>query len=304
MNVLVVGGAGFVGSHLTERLLAEGHRVDVVDHLGTGSLANLAEARAAATSGGLKIHTLDAAAAEFEAVVSMREPDVIYHLGLLPPGEVAEVTAASSLASLLSVLEAARRRGDVKVVVALSGVALYGEVAAKDQPVKEMASPNPAGVEGAVAKSVIDLLTAYRETHAVEFTALAMGSVYGPRQRPEGGVVAAFVQAVREDLTPMLHGDGRQTRDFVYIDDAVDALVRAAQKGNGLVINIGTGVGTSIRTVWTLVDGGRGRPAGQAPRRSGDVTRFALTSTRARIHLGWSPWTEVASGVEQTLRAR
>lgn len=306
MNVVVVGGAGFIGSHLTERLLAEGHRVDVVDHLGNGSLANLADARSASAdgTGELKIHTLDAAAAEFEAVVAMREPKVIYHLGVLPPGEAAEATGAASLASLLSVLEAARRQGDVKVVVAVSAVALYGEVAAKEQPVKESATAAPVGVEGAVVRSMLELLSAYRETHAVEFTALAVGSVYGVRQRPAGGVVAAFVQAVREDITPMVHGDGRQTRDFVFVDDAVDALVRAASKGSGLVVNIGTGVGTSIRDLWSLVDGGRGRPAAMAPRRSGDVTRFALAATRARIHLGWSPWTEVASGVEQVLRSR
>jgi UDP-glucose 4-epimerase len=303
MNTLVVGGAGFIGSHLVDRLLAEGHRVDVVDHLGSGSLANLAEARALGT-GELKIHTLDAAAPEFESVVAMREPAVIYHLGFLPPGDPAELTGAASLASLWSVLEAARRQADVKVVVMLSAAAYYGEVPAKEQPVKESATGAMVGVEGALARAAVDLLTAYRDTHAVEFTVLASGSVYGPRQRPEGGVVAAFVQAVREDLAPVVHGDGRQTRDFVFIDDAVDALVRAATRGNGLVVNIGTGVGTPIRDLWSLIDAGRGRTPSVTPRRSGDVTRCALSATRARIHLAWSPWTTLADGVGQTLAGR
>jgi UDP-glucose 4-epimerase len=303
MNTLVVGGAGFIGSHLVDRLLAEGHRVDVVDHLGNGSLANLAEARSLGT-GELKIHTLDAAAPEFESVVAMREPAVIYHLGFLPPGDPAELTGAASLASLWSVLEAARRQADVKVVVMLSAAAYYGEVPAKEQPVKESATGSMVGVEGALARAAVDLLTAYRDTHAVEFTVLASGSVYGPRQRPEGGVVAAFVQAVREDLAPVVHGDGRQTRDFVFIDDAVDALVRAATRGNGLVVNVGTGVGTPVRDLWALIDAGRGRTPSVAPRRSGDVTRCALSSTRARIHLAWSPWTTLADGVGQTLAGR
>ena len=303
MNTLVVGGAGFIGSHLVDRLLAEGHRVDVVDHLATGSLANLADARTSGT-GELKIHTLDASAPEFESVVAMREPAVIYHPGFLPPGDPAELTGAASLASLWSVLEAARRQGDVKVVVLLSGAAYYGEVPAKEQPIKESAAGSAIGVEAAVTRAAVDLLTAYRDTHAVEYTVLASGSVYGPRQRPEAGVIAAFVQAAREDITPMVHGDGRQTRDFVFIDDAVDALVRAATKGNGLVVNIGTGVGTPVRDVWTLIDAGRGRPSSPAPRRSGDVTRFALSATRARIHLAWSPWTSLSDGVRQTLSGR
>ncbi len=295
MNALVVGGAGFIGSHLTERLLAEGHRVDVVDHLGSGSLANLADARQAA--GELKIHTLDATAVEFDSVVAMRTPDVVYHLGLLPPGQPAEHAAASTLASIMSVLESARRLGEVKVVVALSAVALYGDVAGKDQPIKEAQPWSPVGVRGVVTRAVAELLTVYRETHAVEFTALALSNVYGPRQRPDGGVIGAFAHALREGVTPMVHGDGRQTRDFLYIDDAVDALVRAAQRGSGLVINVGSGVGTPIREVWDALSGPAGRLPAPSPRRADDVQRFVLAPTRARIQLGWAPWTDLSTGL-------
>ena len=296
----MVGGAGFLGSHLTERLLAEGHAVDVVDHLGSGSLANLSEARKVA--GELKIHTLDATAAEFDAVVAMRAPEVIYHLGLLPPGQPAEHTAAATLASLMAVLESARRLGDVKVVVALSAVALYGDVAGKDQPIKEAQGWNPVGVRGVVTRTIAELLTVYREAHAVEFGALAMANVYGPRQRPDGGVVGAFAHALREGAVPVVHGDGRQTRDFLYIDDAVDALVRAAQRGSGLVINVGTGVGTSVRDLWDRMAGPSGRPPTSGPRRGDDVQRFVLSPTRARIQLGWAPWTDLAVGLRDLSR--
>lgn len=291
----MVGGAGFLGSHLTDRLLAEGHSVDVVDRLSTGSLGNLADARMAA--GDLKIHTLDAAAPEFDTVMAMRNPDVVYHLGLLPPGEPAEQSAASSLASLVAVLEAARRQGDVKVVCALSATSLYGDVPSKEQPVKEGQAWSPVGVRGAVGVAISQLLAAYREHHAVEYTTLALGNVYGPRQRAEGGVVGAFAHAVREGITPMLHGDGRQTRDFVFVDDVVDALVRAATKGGGLVVNVGSGVSTSVREVWEQMVGAAGRSPAPSPRRVGDVTRMTLSITRARIHLAWAPWTDLGTGL-------
>jgi len=279
--VLVVGGAGFIGSHLTERLLAEGHTVDVVDLLTSGSLSNLAGARTA--GGDLKIHTLDACADEFQALVAMRSPDVIYHLAVLPPGVPAERSAGDAMRSTIGVLEAARALGDVKVVVALTAVTLYGEVPSKDQPVKESQPWSPVGV--------------HREEHAVEFTALALSNVYGPRQRPDGGVVGAFANVLREGVTPMLHGDGRQTRDFLYIDDVVDALVRTALKGSGLVVNIGSGVATSIRDLWAMMAGPDGRSPAPSPRRQHDVTRFALSPTRARIQLAWAPWTELSVGL-------
>lgn len=295
MNVLIVGGAGFIGSHLTERLLAEGHTVDVVDPLTAGSLANLAGARA--VGGDLKIHTLDAGADEFQGLVAMRTPDVIYHLGLMPPGKSRAATGGDGVRSTLAVLEAARQSGVTKVVVALSAVALYGDVAGRDLPVKESQPWAPMGVHGVLTRSVADLLSVYREQHSVEFTALALANVYGPRQRPDGGVVAAFAQALQDGVSPMLHGDGRQTRDFLYIDDAVDALVRAAVKGSGLVVNVGTGVATSIRDLWALMAGPDGRPPAPSPRRTDDVVRSAVSPTRARIHLAWAPWTELAVGL-------
>jgi len=297
VNVVVVGGAGFVGSHLTERLLAEGHSVDVVDDLRCGSLANLAAARS--LGGELKIHTLDAAAPEFADLVAMRRPEVVYHLGVLPPGQPAEHTAGASLASVLAVLEAARLHGPVKVVVALSAVSLYGDVPSREQPVKEATPWKPVGLRGVVAKAIAELLVAYRELHAVEFTGLAMGNVYGPRQRADGGVVAAFAHARRDGVTPMIHGDGRQTRDFLYVDDAVDALVRAGQRGGGLVVNIGTGVATSVREVWDAMAGPSGRPGAPSPRREADVQRCALAITRARIQLAWAPWTDLATGLRE-----
>jgi UDP-glucose 4-epimerase len=296
---LVVGGAGFIGSHLVERLLAEGHGVDVVDDLSTGSLANLADARAA--GGDLTIHTLDACADQFAALVAMRSPDVIVHLGWWPPGTEDPRWAGAAIHSTLAVLEAARSLGSAKVVTTLPAAALYGEVAARDQPVKEGQAWSPVGARGVVARAVADLLALYRADHAVEFTALALTTVYGPRQRADGGVVARFAQAARQGSAPHIYGDGRQTRDFLYIDDAVDAIVRAGQRGSGLVVNIGTGVATSIRDLWQLIGGSSAVQPTLGPQRADDVNRFAVSPTRARIHLSWSPWTDLAVGVSSLI---
>lgn len=299
MKALVVGGAGFLGSHLTERLVAEGHSVDVVDILSTGSLGNLAAARR--LSGDLRIHTLDATSPEFASLMAMREPEVVYHLGLLPPGEPAEDTLQASLSSLAAVLEGARRGLPAKVVVALGAAAVYGEVPAKEQPVKESRIGAHASVAAAATRSLLDLLGVYRERHGVEFTALVIGSAYGPRQRREAGVVAAFAAALRDGVTPMLEGDGRQTRDFVYVDDVVDALARASTRAGGLLVNIGTGTATSIRDVWSAMAGPDGRPPAPAPRRPDDIARMSLAVTRARIHLAWAPWTALADGLRATV---
>ncbi len=291
---MVVGGAGFLGSHLTERLLAEGHAVDVVDDLSSGNLANLSDAR---TSGGeLKIHTLSATAAEFGALVAIRRPEVIFHLGWLPPGRSGAVAAGAAVHSTVAVLEAARAVG-AKVVTTLPAGWLYGEVPARELPVKEGRAWAPIGLAGVLARTVADLLATHRADHAVEFTALAVTTVYGTRQRPDAGVVAAFHAAHREHRVPNLHGDGRQTRDFLFVDDAVDALVRAATRGGGLVVNIGTGVQTPIRELWSHIAGIDAPPLVPAPYREPDLSRVSVSPTRARIHLSWAPWTDLAVGL-------
>lgn len=304
MNVFVIGGAGFIGSHLVDRLLAEGHVVDVVDNLTTGSLANLAEARAA--GGSLKIHHLDAATRETDSSIGSRRPDVIYHLALLARRDGDATEMGQAFASTLAVLEAARRHAVTKVVVALPGTVLYGHPAANELPLKEGEPSHlvARGVRGVVARAIVDLLVTYRDLHNIEFAALAMTDVYGPRQRADGGVVAAFLGAASTGTPPVIHGNGRQTRDLLFVDDAVDALVRAGERGDGLVINVGTGVQTPILDLWsrvaTLVEGAGALEPRFVPARIDQLHRFALAPVRARIHLSWSPWTELDEGLTRT----
>ena len=294
MKAMVTGGAGFIGSHLVDRLLAEGHTVDVVDDLSCGSLANVAQARNEHT-GAFRFHHLDARSADLLGLVGRRLPTVLFHLVDLPEGN--DRNAVDVLVTTcVNVLEAAMEHGVGKVVVTVDAMALYGHVLAADLPLRDGQAAVPTTARGIAMRTIIDLCKLYRTRHAVEFTVIALVNVFGPRQRPERGVASAFVERAARGQVAEVHGDGRQTRDFLYIDDAVDALVRSAQRGSGLVVNVGTGQQTSIRQLERMVMGSAGS-ATRLPARPEDVARFAVSPVRARIHLAWAPWTSVADGV-------
>jgi UDP-glucose 4-epimerase len=293
MRILVVGGAGFLGSHLVDRLLAEEHAVDVVDDLSTGSLANLAAARAAHV-GALKFHNLDVRVPELSDLLVRVRPDVAVQLAIPVRGPNPEVLART-LGGTANLLEAAVGAEVGKLVVGLHGVAFYGRLSPRELPAKE-GSFGPAISSATIAqRAVADLLALYRERESLEYTGLALGSVYGNRQRD--GVVAAFLAARRSGRAAEIHGDGRQTRDFVAVDDAVDALVRATTRGTGLIVNVGTGVQTPINDVYETVCGMPVSTAPRTPARADEVGRSALSPVRARIHLAWAPWTKVTEGL-------
>ena len=309
MRALVTGGAGFIGSTLVDRLLAEGHAVDVVDDLSSGSLANLAEARANRDHE-LKVHQIDIRDSSVVDLIARRQPEVVFHLAaqadvrvsVARPAYDAEVNVVGSL----NVLEGARVGGARKVVFASSGGTIYGEPAPADLPVRESHPQQPLSPYGVAKRVVTDYLHVYRELHALEFTSLAMANIYGPRQDPHGeaGVVAIFAGLLLEGKPCTIFGDGNQTRDFVYVDDAVDAFVRAAERGSGLLCNIGTGIETSVNELYAAMADAAGTttPAVHAPARPGELARSALDPGRARMHLGWSPWTSLADGVGEVLR--
>jgi UDP-glucose 4-epimerase len=205
----------------------------------------------------------------------------------------------------LHVLEGARQAGAERVVFAASGGTLYGDPSAEDLPVRESHPQQPLSPYGVSKKAVIDYLVAYRELHALEFSALALANVYGPRQDPHGeaGVVAIFAERILRGEDVTVYGDGEQTRDFVFVDDVVDAFVRAATRGGGLVCNIGTGTETSVNDLLATMAGVAGvevTPV-QAPLRPGELLRSSLDVERAAIQLGWRPWTELADGVRPVL---
>jgi UDP-glucose 4-epimerase len=303
MRALVTGGAGFIGSALVDRLLAEGHAVDVVDDLSSGSLANLAEARADRNNE-LKVHQIDIRDPSVVDLIGRRQPEVIFHLAaqadvrvsVARPAFDAEVNVLGGI----NVLEGARAAGARKVVFASSGGTIYGDVAPAELPVRESHPQQPVSPYGVSKKAFGDYLFAYRELHDLEFTSLALANVYGPRQNPHGeaGVVAIFAGRLVAGETCTIYGDGSQTRDYVYVDDVVDACARAATRGDGLLVNIGTGVETSVTELYDTMAATAGitRRATHAPARAGELQRSCLDAGRAGIHLGWKSWTLLPEG--------
>jgi UDP-glucose 4-epimerase len=308
MKLLVTGGAGFIGSALVDRLLAEGHVVEALDDLSTGSLANLAEARAD-RSGRLTFHQIDVRDPHVVDLIARRAPEVIFHLAAQVDVRVSVARptfdAEVNVLGTLNVLEGARMAGTRKVVVASSGGTIYGEVAPRHLPAKESQPLAPVSPYGVSKRVALDYLGVYRRLHDVEFTALALGNVYGPRQVPHGeaGVVAIFASRLLAGEACTVYGDGEQTRDYVYVDDCVDAFVRAGARGDGLLINVGTGVETTVNDLYAAMAAATGvdRPARLAAARPGEVQRSALDPTRAAIQLGWTPWTTLADGTARVL---
>lgn len=297
---MVVGGAGFLGSHVVDRLLSEGIRVSVVDDLSSGGLANLADARGNAAPGSLGIDTVDAGIAEFAELVRRRSPNVLVLCAAFLGDHDDALAAGRSYALTLSVLEACVSARVDKVVVVVPGDLLYGEVPARELPVKEDRPLRPVGALGVTAAATLELLDLYRRDHGLDFTALAVSHVYGPRQNPDRGVIAGFIAAHRRGTPPVVHGDGRRTLDVLYVADAVDAIFRALTRGAGLTLHVSSGEQTGLRAILQAI----GIETVVTEKASGrTIGRMALSPARARLHLGWVPWTGLIEGISSTSTA-
>jgi UDP-glucose 4-epimerase len=306
---LVTGGAGFIGSHLCDLLLAEGKRVVAVDDLTTGRIASLVVARGYGQQ--FTFHNMDIRLEELRTVFERHRPEVVMHLAAqasVPTSvEDPERDASVNVMGLLNVLECAAATGTRKVVFAASGGTLYGEP--KSIPVKESARTrarpvSPYGISKAIA---LDYLGFYRRTRDLDFTALALANIYGPRQDPfgEAGVVAIFASKMLAGETPTIFGDGEQTRDFVFVDDTVHAFSLAADRASGAVLNVGTGVETSVNDLYELIAATaqfEGAPH-HGPERPGDLRRNALDPTAAEKSLGWKSWTALEEGLKATVES-
>jgi UDP-glucose 4-epimerase len=307
MHVLVTGGAGFIGSNLVDRLLAEGHSVDAIDNLWSGKLANLADARNAGV--GFSFHQIDICDPAVVDLIERRKPEVVFHLAAQIDVRLSVTDPAAdariNVMGMLNVLEGARRAGSRKVSFASSGGTIYGKVDPDDLPVTEAHPQKPVSPYGVTKKVGTDYLNSYRELHQLEYTSLALANVYGPRQDPHGeaGVVAIFAGRLLSEEQCTIFGDGEQTRDYVYVDDVVDAFVRSAVKGSGLLCNIGTGTETSVNDLYTAMakNAGVTTPADHGPARPGELERSSLDAGRAKLHLGWEAFTDLATGTAAVL---
>jgi UDP-glucose 4-epimerase len=306
--VLVTGAAGFIGSNLVTRLLEDGRRVIGVDDLSTGTLANLAPARER-HAGRFEFDRLDVRQGGLTPLVERLRPEVVFHLAaqvdVRRSVEDPLHDASVNVLGTIAVLEAARRAGVRKVVYAGS-IGSYGDPDEASLPVDESFDSAALSPYGASKRVAIDYLQTYGALYGLDWTALTFANVYGPHQTTagEGGVVATFAGRMLAGQPCTIHGDGEQTRDFVYVDDVVHALVLAADRAGGRRLLIGTGQRTSVNQLFRALAAATGyahEPV-RAPAREGEVRHSSLDSRLAARELGWKPWTSLEEGLAMTLR--
>ena len=302
--VLVTGGAGFIGSHLAERLVAEGCEVHVMDDLSGGVRSNVPE--------GAVFHELDIRSREAAALFGEHNFAALCHLAaqmdvrrsVADPKFDAEV----NVLGFLNLLEAGRQTGLEKVAFASTGGAIYGEPdpSVNDggpQPESHPTLPmSPYGITKLVSEHYLRF---YGQTYGIESAALRFGNVYGPRQNPHGeaGVVAIFAQRLLRGEPITINGPGTQTRDYVFVKDVVAAFMAALEKEATDIYNVGTGVETNVNQLFhhinRLTEAGADEIHG--PAKAGEQQRSVLDISHTSDALGWMPAVDVATGLERTV---
>jgi UDP-glucose 4-epimerase len=299
MKILVTGGAGFIGSHIVDAYLAEGHDVCVVDDLSSGFRRNVPE--------GVRFHEIDIRSARLAAVFEEEKPDVVNHqaarANVRESFDQPLLYADVNIIGSVNVLECCRKFGVKKVIYASTGGAAYGEP--RWLPVTEDHPVNPLDPYGASKHHVEHYLFLYRANFGIEYTVLRYPNVFGPRQDPHGeaGVVAIFTGQMLGGGNPVINGTGEQERDFIHVSDVARASVLSLDKGNGEILNIGGGKGTSVNTIFeTLAElTGYGKPAVHGPAKQGEVWKIFLNAERAREVLCWAPVMSLHDGLASTV---
>jgi UDP-glucose 4-epimerase len=300
MRVLVTGGAGFIGSHLTDALMARGDDVAVVDDLSSGRVARLDPQ--------VPVHKLSVTdAPALNAVVRSFQPELVCHLA-------AQIDVVASVASpamdaqvnvvgMVNLLEAARL-ADTRIVFASSGGALYGHDA--PIPSREDVLPLPESPYGIAKYCAEQYIGLYNRLHGTRHSVLRLANVYGPRQDPAGdaGVITIFCNSALMGQPPTIYGDGTQTRDYVYVGDTVRAFLAAADSGRPGTWNIGSSTEVSVLDLVTIIAGLAGRPVEPRfdPPRVGELRRSAVAIDRVARDLGWRPGLALAEGVGRVYR--
>ena len=315
MKTLVTGGAGFIGSHLADALLARGDEVTILDNLSTGKLENVESALA---NGAELIEADITDRGVVEETLQTIRPRTIFHLAA--QGNVRRSTdlpvldAEVNVLGTVNLIDASQKIGLDRFVFASTGGAIYGE--AEAVPAREDGPCAPLSVYGISKLTAERYLALYRRLYMFNAISLRLTNVFGPRQDPEGesGVVAIFSELLRAGKSPQIFGDGSQTRDFVFVSDVIDAIVTAANTDVEGPVNIGSGVETSLLDLLEAVTAAQreiDRSAGAEPpqppapeflpARRDEVLRNAVDTSRAAELLGWTATTTLADGLARTL---
>ena len=298
-RILVTGGAGFVGSHLVDKLVVQGHSVTVIDDLSSGKLYRVNK--------DVTFYHTSITSPTIPEIIRQDKPEVIFHHAA--SASVAKSVrdpvfdASTNINGTLRIIEASKDIGVDMLVFASTGGALYGEP--KTLPCTEDHAKNPLspyGVSKLVGEQYLHL---YNRIYGLKSTCLRYGNVYGPRQDPmgESGVVAIFSRLMIDGRQPKIHGSGDQEKDYVFIDDVVGANIIAMESGVGGTYNIGSGIGTSVNKIFESLAHileYSWRPT-HGPERSGDVSKIILDISKARQILGWNPRISLEDGLSRTI---
>lgn len=299
MKIVVTGGAGFIGSHLVDRLIQEGYEVAVVDNLSTGKRRNVNRAAS--------FYKMDIQSGSLERVFRKERPAIVMHLAaqmnVRLSVENPVFDAQVNIIGTLNLLEQAVKHGSRKVVFASSGGAVYGEQEVFPAPETHATRPlSPYGISKLTGDHYLEY---YQRVSGIQYVSLRYANVYGPRQDPDGeaGVVAIFTQKMLRGERPIINGNGRQTRDFIFVEDVVEANLAVLGKDVMGVYNVGTGRETSVnelfRILATLTNAGSQELHG--PAKKGEQALSVVDATKIRRELGWEPRVSLEEGLKRTV---
>ena len=298
-KALVTGGAGFIGSHLVNRLVDCGHAVVVVDDLSSGQLRSVNQQA-------VFYHT-ELNDSGIERIVQREQPELVFHLAAQSSVRQSSVDPAadadSNIVGTIRLISACADQGAEKFIFSSTGGAMYGNPdiipCAEDAPANPL---SPYGLSKLVGEQYLEL---FHRTYGLDYTVLRYANVYGPGQNPHGeaGVIAIFAGLMLAGKRPVIYGDGSQERDFVYVSDVVEANLAAALNGSRGAYNIGTGEAITVRRIYELLQGiiGFDEEPTLQPRRPGDVMSVALDSSRAAAELKWQPSVSLEEGLQRTV---
>jgi UDP-glucose 4-epimerase len=298
VNILVTGGAGFIGSHVVDSYLQAGHAVVVIDDLSTGSMRNV--------NPNAQFHRLDIRSEEVEEIFKRQKFDVVNHHAAQMDvrRSVADpiFDASVNVLGSINIFELARRSGVKKIIFASTGGAIYGEQdffpADEEHPLRPL---SPYGITKLTSEKY---LFYYRQVHGMDHVILRYANIYGPRQNPlgEAGVVAIFCNKMLKGGEPVINGDGEQTRDYTYVGDVVKANLLALECTRSDIFNIGTGIETSVNDVFHALRRylNPSCPERHGPAKGGEQRRSVISHKKIRSELGWVPGVPLEEGLRLT----
>ncbi len=299
-NILVTGGAGFIGSHLVDALLQQGHKIVVVDNLSTGKVDNMNRAA-------LFYQQSVQDSEMMERVFQLHKFDYVFHLAAQASVSVSvkepSKDAQTNIIGTLVLLEKSVKYGVKKFIFSSTGGAIYGDGVITPTP--EDVEPRPISPYGIAKRSVEMYLEFFKKEYNLDYVSLRYANVYGPRQDPNGeaGVVAIFTARMLKNEAVTIFGDGEYVRDYVYVKDVVQANLLALKEGISGVYNVGTGVGTTVNQLFKILSrltGYQKEPV-YGSHRKGDLRKSILDSSKAKKELGWNPQTSLEEGLALTV---